>query len=103
MTIVRYKRANGFISRVELKGHANFDDSGKDIVCSSISSISATTINAILRIYRESITFANNGGYVLIEVKQSDEVVEKLLINMIELLKELSITYSKNVKVILEK
>ena len=33
---------------IEVKGHANYDDFGKDIVCASVSSIVITTVNAIV-------------------------------------------------------
>ena len=35
-------------NKIEIKGHANYDDYGKDIVCASVSSIVITTINAII-------------------------------------------------------
>ena len=37
--------------------HAMYDDFGKDIVCSSVSSIVITTVNAIERIDNESISY----------------------------------------------
>ena len=43
--------------KVIIKGHANYADYGKDIVCASVSSIVITTVNGILEIDREAITY----------------------------------------------
>ncbi|MBE6161530.1 MAG: ribosomal-processing cysteine protease Prp [Firmicutes bacterium] len=42
---------------IEITGHANFDDYGKDIVCASVSSIVITTVNGILEINRDSLKY----------------------------------------------
>ena len=39
-------------NNIEITGHANFDDYGKDIVCASVSSIVITTVNGILELNR---------------------------------------------------
>ena len=44
-------------NKIEIKGHANYDDYGKDIVCASVSSIVITTINAIIEFDPESIYY----------------------------------------------
>ena len=41
------KKDNNII-KVDVLGHADYDQYGKDIVCSSVSSIVTTTVNAIL-------------------------------------------------------
>ena len=42
-------------NHIEIKGHAMYDDYGKDIVCASISSIAITTVNAILRLDEKAL------------------------------------------------
>ena len=44
-------------NKIEIKGHSNYDDYGKDIVCASVSSIVITTINAIIEFDPESIYY----------------------------------------------
>ena len=86
-------------NKIWMKGHALFDEYGKDIVCSSVSSIFTTTINGILKLNQEAITYQVLEDEVQIEIKSQDEVTLKLIDNMIELLTELSQQYPKNIRV----
>jgi uncharacterized protein YsxB (DUF464 family) len=48
MINVKIKRnADGLISEFSIKGHANYADYGKDIVCSAVSAISIGIYNSI--------------------------------------------------------
>ena len=40
--------SNGLISKISIKGHADYDTLGKDIVCAAVSSIVTTTINNVI-------------------------------------------------------
>ena len=44
-------------NKIIIKGHADYDDYGKDIVCASVSSIVITTVNAILEIDRDAVIY----------------------------------------------
>ena len=54
-------------NKIEIKGHAYYDDYGKDIVCASVSSIVITTINAIIEFDPESIYYEDLYNRILIE------------------------------------
>ena len=71
--------------QIIIKGHANYDELGKDIVCASVSSMVITTVNAILRIDNEAIKYSDDNG-VIIDIIKSDEIINKLINNMIDLL-----------------
>ena len=86
------------IKEIFIKGHANFDDFGKDIVCASVSSIVITTVNAIESIDKNAISCESDNFHLTV-IKDS-EVVQKLLVNMVSLLKELEISYPKNIKLL---
>lgn len=88
---------------IKIYGHANFDTLGKDIVCASVSSIIYTTVNGLLNINQKSIKFSDNDEYMKIEILSNDDITLKLITNMIEMLKELSRKYPKNIEVINEK
>ncbi|MEG1351261.1 MAG: ribosomal-processing cysteine protease Prp [Bacilli bacterium] len=88
-----------FISSIEIIGHANYDVKGKDIVCSSVSSIAITTINGILSINNSYLKYISKDDLLKIEVLVKDEIVNKLMLNMINLLKELEQDYPKNIKI----
>ena len=76
-------------NKIEIKGHANYDDYGKDIVCASVSSIVITTINAIIEFDPESIYYEDLNNRILIKKLKDDDITNKLINNMIELLEEL--------------
>ena len=85
-------------NNINITGHANFADLGKDIVCSSVSSIVITTVNAILKIDENSIKVDEKNG-ISIEVLKENKITLSLLDNMLDLLKELESKYPKNIKV----
>ncbi len=84
---------------ITIEGHAKYDDYGKDIVCSSVSTMITTTVNAILIFDKNTIRYKVKEGLVKIEIIEEDETTKKLLDNMINLLTELSEYYPKNIKV----
>ncbi len=84
---------------IEIKGHSNYDDLGKDIVCSAVSSIVTTTINGIISINEDAIKYNYHDDKMVIEVNSDDLVTRKLLDNMIDLLKSLVKDYPKNIMV----
>lgn len=86
-------------NKIVIKGHADYNDYGKDIVCASVSSIVITTVNAILEINRDAVKYKEEKDILTIELLKQDEIIIKLINNMINLLKELSNNYPKNIKV----
>ncbi len=81
---------------INVSGHAGFNNKGNDIVCASVSSIIYTSINAILNIDNKSINYTDNKDLV-IEVLKDDDITNKLITNMLDLLKELARQYPKNI------
>ena len=81
---------------IEITGHAQYDDYGKDIVCSAASSIVTTTINGILSINDKAISYELLKDKMIINRLSDDDITLKL---MMELLKKLSIDYPKNIKI----
>lgn len=84
---------------ITVSGHAFYDKEGKDIVCSSVSSIVTTTVNGILSLDKKAIKYSVKKGLVKINIISKDETTKKLLENMIDLFKSLEKDYPKNIKV----
>ena len=59
------------IKEITIKGHAGYDESGKDIVCAALSSIVITSVNAIIRIDNEAIDYEDKNGIKKIEDKNT--------------------------------
>lgn len=87
------------IDTVRLSGHAMYDEYGKDIVCSSVSSIVTTTVNGIIEIDKDYLTVEEIKDGMIITILKKDKICDKLIKNMLDLLSELEISYPENIKV----
>ncbi len=87
------------ISSISVLGHANFADYGKDIVCSGISSVVITTVNAILLFDKNYISYSEKKNDVSIKIKEHNEIVDKLILNMIHMLKDIENDYPDHVEI----
>ena len=83
---------------ITISGHANYDEYGKDIVCSAVSSTVITTVNGILSIDNSAIE-VTEGKKVEIKILKHSNVVDKLISNMINLLTELQNDYKDNIDI----
>jgi hypothetical protein len=77
-------KKNNLITGFRIKGHANYNDYGKDIVCAAISVLAQTTIQSILdhtAIDQQDIDFdlKNGSGYVKINNEFIDDNINLLL------------------------
>lgn len=99
MIKVKIVKENSNYQKISILGHAMYDDYGKDIVCSAVSSITITTINGILTLDEGSLSYQVNKKGLIIEKISTDEITQKLLGNMVNLLKELEQQYPTNIEV----
>lgn len=95
MIKVSVKKKNEII----ITGHADYDEFGKDIVCSSASSIVITTINGIDSIDKKYLLVNEEQDKLTIKILKENDICYKLIVNMLNLLKELEKQYPKNVNV----
>lgn len=84
---------------ITIKGHSGYSEQGSDIVCASVSSICITTVNALLSIDEDCIKYIEKDGYLNIKLKKHNETIDKLIDNMINLLKELEKDYKKYIEI----
>ncbi len=99
MIKVKVEKVDSLYKKISINGHAMYDDYGKDIVCSAASSIATTTINGILTLNEGSLSYQVKEGSLIIENIQADDTTQKLLENMVSLLKELEKQYPTNIEV----
>ena len=85
--------------QIIINGHSGYSVSGSDIVCASVSSIAITSINAILRIDENAITYKKEDGFLEINILKHTNTIDSLIENMIDLFSELEIQYEKNIKI----
>ena len=99
MIKVNIVKENSNYTKISILGHAMYDDYGKDIVCSAASSIATTTINGILTLDEGSLSYQVNKEGLIIENISTDEITQKLLGNMVNLLEQLEQQYPTNIEV----
>ena len=86
-------------NHIEILGHAMFDEYGKDIVCASASSIVITTVNAILKLDDKALIYNLSNDKLVIDVLSEAADVKILILNMIDLFKDLEKQYKENIQV----
>lgn len=99
MIRIKIQTKNKQFQKITFRGHAFYDDYGKDIVCAGVSSIMTTTINGIIQLNQSAITYHQKEDGIELIVEKEDNTTQILLENMISLLKELENTYPKNIKI----
>lgn len=99
MISAKIVKENSKYKKITILGHAMYDDYGKDIVCSACSSIVTTTVNGILALNKESLSYLVSKKGVSIDIKSNDTTTQILINNMISLLKELEGNYPENIEV----
>ena len=99
MIKVNYLVEKGIIKEIEISGHAEYDESGKDIVCAAVSTAIIVTANAVelldLNSHRELMI---DEGYFKFNVLKTNDVLEKLLLNLEYTLYDLEKQYPKYIK-----
>lgn len=89
------------IVKIDVSGHSGYEDIGKDIVCSSVSTAMYVTIGIIQKINPEHTYIENEkNAQMILEIKQSDSITNIVLENLIEFFDSISKDYSKYLKII---
>lgn len=86
------------IVKVEVSGHSNFDQVGKDIVCAGISAIIFGTLNALDNLVsQQEVKIVEPETKVIIEVLKPSDNNQMILQTMFWQLKTISNQYRKNI------
>lgn len=99
MIKVNVKYNNNKVYELVIKGHADYDVHGKDIVCAAVSTMAITTVNNIIALDNDSIDYEEKSGLLIIRIKRDTEVNNKLLDNLVRMLTELKGQYPKNIEI----
>jgi uncharacterized protein YsxB (DUF464 family) len=104
MITVHVKSTSGNISRIHVTGHSNYDESGKDIVCSAVSTAMYLTLGLVEKVCPDYDFKADeNNVSMKLEIKESNEFTNLVLENLVNTLECISLDYAKYVKIKYEK
>lgn len=73
ITVTFFENKENFLVGFSVKGHAQMDDYGRDIVCAAVSSVVYMVVNTltdVIKLILEQLTV--NDGFVLVRVKPED-------------------------------
>ncbi|MDF2884377.1 MAG: ribosomal protein [Clostridiaceae bacterium] len=106
MINVEVLKKNNNIVFIETKGHADYDEYGKDIVCSAVSALCTTTLNGIIEVLHIEPEYSiHDNGFLSIGLKRltMDEIkaCQVLMKTLLLGLQNIEIGYSEyiNLKV----
>ncbi len=99
MIKVKVEKKDTNYTKISVLGHAMYEDYGKDIVCSAVSSIVITTINGIISLNKDSLNYRISKKGMTIIVNSNDRITQVLINNMINLLKELENDYKDFIQI----
>ena len=66
ITVTVWKK-DGEFNKIESKGHAGFDEEGRDIICAAVSALMVNTVNSIDSFTDDIIHVVSEEGYLSLE------------------------------------
>jgi len=99
MVQIRIITCDKNIHSIEIKGHSNSAEKGKDLVCAGISSIGIGLANAIDQLSNKNALIKVEDNRIIIEVIHEDEILQVILKTGIIQLKTIEEVYSKFVNI----
>ncbi len=100
MIEVKVSREKEAIKLIEVSGHSGYDELGKDIVCSAVSTAMYMTVG-LLEKFNSKIEFSSNDNKPLMKLKilNNDESTNKILLNLVDTIEGIVYDYSDYLKI----
>ncbi|MGP1543704.1 MAG: ribosomal-processing cysteine protease Prp [Candidatus Fimenecus sp.] len=74
MIDVKFFENGGLITGFSVKGHSEYDEAGKDIVCSAVSSAAIMTANTITEIMNLKADISEKDGFLEFSLNQGNAI-----------------------------
>jgi uncharacterized protein YsxB (DUF464 family) len=94
--LIGNKQLHGF----EIRGHADYAESGKDVVCAFVSSAALMAANTITDVIGADAVAKDGEGFMHVTLNQQNEQTQAVLRGLELHLTELSKQYPENIKII---
>jgi hypothetical protein len=106
--IIINEQSSGHIHSFEMKGHADFAEHGKDLVCAGASAVSFGAVNAIIALtgITPIIQQGSDGGYLKVtfpDQAENNHDIQLIVKAMIVSLQTIEQDYGQHIKIILKK
>lgn len=109
MIKINIKKVDDQIRQIIVEGHANYDESGKDIVCSAVSALTIGAINSVEILLNVDLCpeqYETKGGFLAWEVpnledNNKDDQLQLLMKALVESLLMIEQDYKSYLKITL--
>ena len=81
MIKVQIKRNNKYITQIKIKGHAQFGEYGKDLVCAGVSAVATGICNTLAKkgfLEEKKCAIILKNGNIMIDVYENDRYFDKV-------------------------
>ena len=100
MTNAIFNYTNNQIKSFKITGHADYAEYGYDIVCSGITTAVFTSLGLIRKYLNENdYDYKELDGTISLNFKETNQLVNDIIENLIEVLKNIERQYPKNLKI----
>lgn len=100
MIKVNIEKNNTKIISLQVSGHSNYDEKGRDIVCAGVSAIVVGGLNALLNENKSAIDYECKEGYSSVCVKDiGNDNIQKILDVITTQLYTIEESYPKFIKI----
>lgn len=100
MILVQVFRDNEEIKKIEVKGHSGYEEFGKDIVCSAVSTSVILIVNLLERLDAKfECKEEANIPLISLIINESNSLIQTILENLVDSLNEISKQYKKYLQI----
>ena len=100
MTTAIFNYQNNQINSFKIIGHADYADYGYDIVCSGITTAVFTSLGLIKKYLTDGdYDYQELDGTICLTLNKTNQIVNDIIENLIEVLKNIERQYPKNLKI----
>jgi len=86
-------------SGFEIDGHANFDQSGRDIVCAGVSSCAIMAANTVTDVIKSGAYVVCEDGKISLSLCESNTAAQAVIEGLYLHLTEIALSYPKNITI----
>lgn len=100
MIKINLVKSDGIYKEITIEGHSGYEELGKDIVCSSVSTAFYISLGLLEKVSKDFKYFCDEkNAKMKLQITKPSEISNLIFENLVEFLTSVSKEYSKNVKI----
>ena len=105
MIKVQIKRNNKYITQIKIKGHAQFGEYGKDLVCAGVSAVATGICNTLAKkgfLEEKKCAIILKHGNIMIDGSDNEEIMHVILATLVIRVESFTEDYHQYIKITYE-